>query len=525
MPRKNTTTDTLSKDTARETAKYLPLKEISKLARASKSVHGLFQPILDEAKAAHPLLTNVVQGNPDALATLVKQNPELLFKKDQVSLNKEYGLALMSEDTIVKPNRLYLETLPDGSLQYTVILTPQETPITATITPEDLAEMGIGALSNPLSEQDIKTHIKPKLAAILGITTERGHTPPEVTYYDVSAYQLMTFLCDEEMKESIMQLVMSMTEKMQRVRQAQYAEIDSGGADLVKMDRDPRLIPFEEVTRFITRYTIDDQPTEITFPLLENPDGIIYYKDERTSLEHLFYANQETQTVELIEPIAASKHEHQALDRFYASFREMELNSARRSSNDEHALIANTMQHRLQRKGIQYEQDDRRYCDNRADFNPHFNARRKCIRLYQEGKYDEGNNAFCVLIGQAERKVMWLLQRICEQNRPFFPLLTNFKASPFLRGFKIFNYFADSRCTVFSGGRLAADFGSDFAIYKGSGPRGRWGRDRGVPHVSISDLVAVSRLVESAKANVVELTPRADLQQESTAASYHRGPG
>ena len=527
------TTDTLSEDTARETARYLPLRQIAQLARTSRLNNGLFQPILDEAKAAHPLLTCVVQGNPSALATLVKDNPKLLFKKGQVSLNKEYGLALMSQDTRVKPNRLYLKTMSDGSLQYTVMLTPQEAPITATITPEDLAKIDINTLSNPLSEQDIKTRIKPKLASILEITTPRGHTPPELTYYDVSPYQLMTFLCDEDMKESIMQLVMPMTQEMQGKRQAQYAEIDTGGADLVKMDRDPKLIPFKEVTRFITSYTFNNQPTEITFPLLENPDGVIYYKDASTGLEHLFYANQETKTVELIEPITAhSKHE-QALDRLYASFREMEPNSARRSSNDERELIANTMHHRLQRKGIQYDQGGTRYCDNRADFNQHFNARRKCIRLYQESKDDEGDNAWCELVGQAERKVMWLLQRICEENRPFFPLLTNFKTSPFLRGFNIFNYLTGGRECVFSGGHLVVDFGSSFGIYKDcTEPRrnvaGGW-RGRlpcaAMVEVGCCDLLAVSRLVESAKANVVELTPQADLPRENTDASYHRGPG
>ena len=516
------TIDTLSEDTAREMARYLTLREIAQLARASQLNNGLFQPILDEAKAAHPLLTCVVQGNPSALATLVKDNPKLLFEKGQVSLNKEYGLALMSQDTRVKPNRLYLKTMPDGSLQYTVMLTPQEAPITATITPQDLAEIkiGINTLSNPLSEQDIKSRIKPKLASILEITTPRGHTPPELTYYDVSPYQLMTFLCDEDMKESIMQLVMPMTQEMQGIRQAQYAEIDTGGADLVKMDQDPKGIQFKEVTRFITSYTFNNQPTEITFPLLENPDGVIYYKDASTGLEHLFYANQETKTVELIEPITA---EHQALDRLYASFREMEPNSARRSSNDERELIANTMHHRLQRKGIQYDQGGTRYCDNRADFNQHFNARRKCIRLYQESKDDEGDNAWCELVGQAERKVMWLLQRICEENRPFFPLLTNFKTSPFLRGFNIFNYLTHGRECVFSGGHLVVDFGSSFGIYKGRSPCGA--PLRGCWPSGGRDLLAVSRLVESAKANVVELTPQADLPRENTAASYHRGPG
>ena len=515
------TIDTLSEDTAREMARYLTLREIAQLARASQLNKGLFQPILDKAKAAHPLLTCVVQGNPSALATLVKDNPKLLFEKGQVSLNKEYGLALMSQDTRVKPNRLYLKTMrDDGSLQYTVMLTPQEAPITATITPKDLAEIGINTLSNPLSEQDIKTRIKPELASILEITTPRGHTPPELTYYDVSPYQLMTFLCDEDMKESIMQLVMPMTQEMQGIRQAQYAEIDTGGADLVKMDQDPKGIQFKEVTRFITSYTFNNQPTEITFPLLENPDGVIYYKDASTGLEHLFYANQETKTVELIEPITA---EHQALDRLYASFREMEPNSARRSSNDERELIANTMHHRLQRKGIQYDQGGTRYCDNRADFNQHFNARRKCIRLYQESKDDEGDNAWCELVGQAERKVMWLLQRICEENRPFFPLLTNFKTSPFLREFNIFNYLTGGLEPVFSGGHLVVDFGSSFGIYKGRSPCGA--PLRGCWPSGGRDLLAVSRLVESAKANVVELTPQANLQRENTDASYHRGPG
>lgn len=218
----------------------------------------------------------------------------------------------------------------------------------------------------------------------------------------------------------------------------------------------------------------------------------------------------------------------------------MEQNSARRSSNDEHQVVANTMQHRLKRKGIQYDQGGTRYCDNRADFNQHFNAYRKCIRLYQELQYDEGGNAWCELVGQAERKVMWLLQRICEKNRYFLPqLLTHFKASTFLRGFNISNLtnnqtvFSDGHLiTVFSGGHLIVDLGSKFGIYKGGGDAAVTreasrlaGASGELMACAISfDLVAVSWFVESAKANVAELTPLVDLQRENTAASYHHGP-
>ena len=40
-------------------------------------------------------------------------------------------------------------------------------------------------------------------------------------------------------------------------------------------------------------------------------------------------------------------------------------------------------------------------------------------------------------VGRAERQVLWLLARICEYNRPFFPL-KDFSNFPFKREFNIF---------------------------------------------------------------------------------------
>jgi hypothetical protein len=429
----NLTLHTLKPDTARETAKYLTLNEIATLARTSISTKALFKPIEYTIKA----LTAVVWGDPDELARLVKNNPELLFQKGRI------------KD-------------PSGQI-----------------------------------------------------------------FYDVSPYQLMTFLCDDDMKHQIMRLVLlSMTKKMMRLRQAQYAEIDSGGADLIKMDRDPRLLPFEEVTHFISSYAINSWEPPVTFTLLENTDGIIFYKDATTGLESLYYANKETQKVDLIKPKAPSQKEEHALVRLYASLASMENNSSRRSSNDEHELIAITTHHKLSRKGIQYERDGVRYCDNRMEFGL-LKAYRTCIRLYQEIGIDAGAESWRYGVGQAQRRVMWLLQRICEEGRPFYPL-PDFKAVPFIRGFKIRH--GEKKLMCVNDGLLLDGLGEDFAIYKSANHWGgvAWaGLVGGVAaeRLQTVDLIAVHRLIENAKANVVELTQGLDLTVHNAIANPRLSPG
>ena len=169
----------------------LPLKRMAELSRLSRSYGTLFQPALNAAKAAHPLLLNVVQANLDELKKKVQAHPELLFKKGQIT---------------------------------------------------------------DLSGQ---------------------------TFYNVSPYQLMIFLCDDDMKRQIMPLIPETFPRKRDILDVeiptaslckeQYAEINSGGADLVKMDRDPTQLKFGEVTRFTTSYPINGRPTAVTFPLLENP--------------------------------------------------------------------------------------------------------------------------------------------------------------------------------------------------------------------------------------------------------------
>ncbi len=128
----------------------------------------------------------------------------------------------------------------------------------------------------------------------------------------------------------------------------------------------------------------------------------------------------------------------------------MENNSSRRSSNTEHQLIETMLQYKLHRDGIEYEQDGIRYRDSRTSFRL-INAYRTCFRLCEEVEAEEesseeeemsdlekkAHNYWCKGVGKAQGEEMWLLQRICEEGRPFDPLPANF--DNFKRGMKIFN--------------------------------------------------------------------------------------
>ncbi len=332
-------------------------------------------------------------------------------------------------------------------------------------------------------------------------------------FYSISAYQLTTFLCDADMKKTIDPLI---PERLNEIRQKQYAELGSGGADLIKLDVDPLNAAekdFNSILTFKTTYTLPDTTQkEVTFPLLENKDAIIYYQDKEGNV-NFYYANRETKTIKKLSVCAYTEEDIQAFEAFTLSFADMENNSSRRSSNTEHQLIETMLQCKLHRDGIEYEQDGIRYRDSRTSFRL-INAYRTCFRLYEEatvnGQWDKANNYWCTVVGEAQGEEVWLLQRLCEEGRPFLPLPANF--DNFKRGVRIYNSATHSEEDLLLDGKLVVDFGLSFALYKGAGrPSGRSGAGLG----RFADLIATCCLVESAKANVIECEQEQDLQPQS----------
>ncbi|MFT4058586.1 MAG: hypothetical protein QM652_03460 [Legionella sp.] len=125
--------------------------------------------------------------------------------------------------------------------------------------------------------------------------------PRERTFYDVSAWQLILFLCDVGMKQQLMPLI---PEQFKAIAQNQTKELGFGGADLIKLSRDPHAVASEDfkgITQFkqiVTLYS--GSRKEITVPLLENVDGLFYYQHENKEI-HFYYANRDTKTIRPLE--------------------------------------------------------------------------------------------------------------------------------------------------------------------------------------------------------------------------------
>ena len=222
-------------------------------------------------------------------------------------------------------------------------------------------------------------------------------------FYSVSAYQLMTFLCDEVMKAAIMPLI---PPKMELIRQQQYKELGSGGADLIKIDKNPELIKdFQAFREVRTTIPVYGQQVPVTFSLLENPDGIIFYQDEQNKVR-FYYVNQNTKALQCLEPEALTVDAQLALDTLITSFMAMENNSGRRSSDAEYRLIQQTMNITLHREVILYERDGICFQDSRTEFRL-INKYRTCVRLYDEaerpgGDWKKANKFWSEEVGNAQ---------------------------------------------------------------------------------------------------------------------------
>ena len=350
----------------------------------------------------------------------------------------------------------------------------------------------------------------------------------EQIFYNVSPADLISFVCDDDM----LMLVNAFAQRLpEAVRaeffahwEAHHASRGLGGADLVKYtgEHPPQYANICGVTN-----TFDVLGDTLTTqrPLLKNPNGIICWQAPDNQL-HWYYANQDTQTLEPIEIPQALLAAHQTdYDAFSERMTNMEPMTARRSSNQEHALIEALMQHkkshkpiRLVREGIHYRQDGIDYIDTHYDFNRLSNAYLKCFRLYHNNNYAEGDRVWRAELGHVQREVMWLIQRYCERNRSFWPLADNYKETPFVRSpVEIYNYNTRNMERIFdtSAGKFSVGFGLDnfhsgFAIYKGPAGcvRGAARLAGGLPpRGARADLVAISRLSIDATQNLDNFRP------------------
>lgn len=316
-------------------------------------------------------------------------------------------------------------------------------------------------------------------------------------FYNVSAYQLILFLCDKNLKDAINPLI---PQTLSKIREVQEKEMGVGGCDLIKLDNDPNLIAGEDftgITEFEITFDLFDQTQHsVIFPLLENPDGIVYYQDKKQGV-HFYYVNRQENKIVELNARLESNEDKEAFNEFKKSFEEMENNSGRRSSNNEHELIAKILNCSLQREGIRYEDNGIGYQDSCNSFNELTNAYRECMRLGADGV---DASASWDKIGKIQKKVIWLAQCYCAKNLPFYP--APYQLNDFERKTYFFNQilmdfesFLDEKTQL----------GSGFAFYKGFSWYDMVAYDVPPPEYCASDLIAVIRIIDDAKANIMQM--------------------
>ncbi len=340
-------------------------------------------------------------------------------------------------------------------------------------------------------------------------------------YPEISAYQLILFYCDKDMKDKIKRFI---PKHLDELRKTQEKEMGKGGNDLIKLDRDPLTMAgedFKGITKFEITYTLFDRTRRtLTFPLMENEDGMIYYQDTKNII-HFYYANQKTKELKELKACINSEDDKAAFDTFKASFDDMENNSGRRSRRGEHQLIEKILGCTLQRQGIEYEHHGKRYRDSVSPFNL-INAYRTCVRLYAEAErnnlWDKAHTYWRTGVGKCQGEEMWILQRICEK-KTFYPFRATFNY--FNRGITFYNGpSGKDKFAVVDCGKLVSGLGVDFALYKGwrvvaqHGGRGECAWRGG----AALDSIAVLQLVNDAKANIIELEQEQspDIEESST---------
>ena len=131
-------------------------------------------------------------------------------------------------------------------------------------------------------------------------------------------------------------------------------------------------------------------------------------------------------------------------------------------------------------------------------------------------------------VGGAQRRIIWILQRFCEDHRPFYPL-PDFN-SPFKRQLTIRNFFHRGRERLGSDAAIESvvpfeetrGLMVDFTLYKSKRSKADLdslgGMESGTTFLAETDLGAVRRLVEMGKAGVLEFIKALKAPAESGAA-------
>jgi hypothetical protein len=157
------------------------------------------------------------------------------------------------------------------------------------------------------------------------------------TFHNVSPWECMLWALDTRYMGQMMLACIpegGVGDAIRRELVAQYDAMQGGGSDLVRIGGDvsPIDMSFDELGK-----------------CFDNEDALLFWHDQ------LYYAKKGSPPAVLIEPTITDAHRDD-FNRLVASLERTPPNKARKSTPEEHALIAATTHHTLGLKGIHYEQ-------------------------------------------------------------------------------------------------------------------------------------------------------------------------
>ena len=183
------------------------------------------------------------------------------------------------------------------------------------------------------------------------------------TFHAVSAWQCMLWALDTRYMGQMMLSCVPAGKEGIKIRKEMLEQLESmqgGGSDIVRLvgTTDPRDIPLSDIEKLFGNDDAllfwDDQ----FFYMKRGHSPVVLLEPSVSDEEAESFKRRKTSPRDMLIVPSVSDEEVESFKRWKASLRDMPANGARKTTDEEHALITATLGYTLSRKGIHYEAPD-----------------------------------------------------------------------------------------------------------------------------------------------------------------------
>lgn len=346
-------------------------------------------------------------------------------------------------------------------------------------------------------------------------------TESEQIYRNTTPLQLMFYTGDWKMWERILPLIPEarLKETLQEMR-----NISRGGPDLVKINRDPTQLSAANLRHYYAQnddgtYMLDSSGAIVIYDLLHNRNGLFYRELDNNHVQFfevdIHPETQEKTVTEVLVPENMTKEDQEALNALKQDIHQnMTMNSSRRTSDAEHALIHRLFGVTLERNGIRYSLNGKDYQDTHDGCIRLKNAYRKYINFKTEDEKNIIGASWVGVVGMAQRQTMvHVIQRFCEKGKPFYPLeeAKDLQSRAFFRTSQFGHWLWLTASTIYNAYPLRAEkgLGVNFGLFKGASTSPSWSSASHATRIDLDGVKLIDKVTQaSLNEHISELEQR-----------------